>query len=70
MIKSRRNDSLKALLSTKTESQPLVIFKEDTPEFLGINEKTYGPFKKGDTAILPEENMRILLERGIVEESK
>ncbi len=68
LIKSRRSDLLKSLLETKVEKiPPSVLFKEDAPEFVGIDEKTYGPFKKGDTAELPEENMKILLERGIIE---
>ncbi len=70
-IKSRRNDLLKHMLTSKSEeNQPMVIFKEDTPEFLGIDEKSYGPFKKGDIASLPEENRKILVERRIVEELK
>lgn len=68
LIKNRRGDLLKILLTHKIEeTQTTVIFKEDTPEFLGIDERTYGPFKKGDTTQLPEENMKILLERGLVE---
>lgn len=71
LIKNRRIDLLKNLLTGKAEEiMPTVVFKEDTPAFLGIDEKTYGPFKKGDTAILPPDNMKILLERGIVEEVK
>lgn len=71
MIKSRRTELLKSILASKTDVvKPTVIFKEDTPEFLGIDEKTYGPFKKGDTAELPEENMQILLDRSIVEKLK
>jgi DNA replication initiation complex subunit (GINS family) len=71
LVKSRRGDLLKNLLTGKTEgTTPMVIFKEDTPAFLGIDEKTYGPFKKGDQMTLPDENMKILLERGIVEEIK
>ena len=68
LVKNRRGDLLKSLLTSKTEILPMVVFKEDISEFLGIDEKTYGPFKKGDTATLPEENMKILLERGIIEE--
>ena len=69
LVKNRRNDLLKSLLTGRTEAAaPMVVFKEDTPAFLGIDEKTYGPFKKSDTAILPEENMRILLERGVIEQ--
>lgn len=70
LVKNRRSDLLKSLLTSKTEILPMVVFKEDISEFLGIDEKTYGPFKKGDTATLPEENMRILLDRGVIEESK
>lgn len=65
LIKTRRSGLFKA-----PEKKPTVVFKEDMPEFLGIDEKNYGPFKKGDTAVLPEENMKILLERDIVEEFK
>lgn len=32
--------------------------------------KTYGPFKKGDIAKLPEENVKVLIERGIAKEFK
>ncbi|MBI2005518.1 MAG: DNA replication complex GINS family protein [Candidatus Aenigmarchaeota archaeon] len=71
VIKTRRNDTLKNLLTGKiAEPVPMVVFKEDTPAFLGIDEQTYGPFKKGDTVRIPEENMKVLLERGIVEEIK
>jgi DNA replication initiation complex subunit (GINS family) len=70
-IKDRRNEGLKKMLSgEKEELATLIVFKEETPEFVGIDEKTYGPFKKGDIAKLPEENMKVLIERGIVEEFK
>jgi len=68
-IKQRRDENLKKMLAErKEELVSLIVFKEDTPEFVGIDEKTYGPFKKGDIARLPEENMKVLIERGIVEE--
>lgn len=68
LIKNRRLELLKSLLTGKSEEiRTIIIFKEDTPAFLGIDEQTYGPFKKGDTAKLPEENMKILLDRNIVE---
>lgn len=67
-IKNRRQSLLKNLFSGKSENENMVTFKEDTPQFVGIDEQTYGPFKKGDTAKLPEENMRVLLDRGIVEQ--
>jgi DNA replication factor GINS len=58
------------LEGVKGELTTLVVFKEDVPQFLGADEKTYGPFKKGDIAKLPEENVKILLERNVVEEVK
>lgn len=70
-IKERRNNDLKRMMSgEKEELASLIVFKENTPEFVGIDEKTYGPFKKGDIARLPEENMKVLIERGIAEEFK
>ncbi|MBI2545025.1 MAG: hypothetical protein HYW22_00280 [Candidatus Aenigmarchaeota archaeon] len=66
-IKNRRNSLLKNLFSSKSDDEKIVVFKEDVEEFVGIDEQTYGPYKKGDTAKLPEENMRLLLDRGIVE---
>ena len=70
-IKNRRADLLKTILTGKIERPSMkVAFKEDITAFVGIDEKTYGPFKKGDTTVLPEENTRILLERGVVEETK
>lgn len=71
LVKERREIELKTLLAgRKEELVSLVVFKEDVPEFIGINEKTYGPFKKGDIARLPEENIKVLIERGIAEEFK
>ncbi len=70
-IKERRDSDLKKMLSgEKEELVSLIVFKEDTPEFVGSDEKSYGPFKKGDIARLPEENMKVLIERGIAEEFK
>jgi DNA replication initiation complex subunit (GINS family) len=71
LIRERRDSSLKRMLSgEKEETVSMVVFKEDTPEFVAIDEKSYGPFKKGDTARLPEENMKVLIERGVAEESR
>jgi DNA replication factor GINS len=70
MIKGRRNEILEPIVAGKKEELNLVVFKEDVPEFIGSDMKTYGPFKKGDTATLPEDNTRILMEKGIIEEFK
>ena len=69
-IKQRREENLQKILKQEKELTTLIVFKEDTPEFVGSDEKVYGPFKKGDIAKLPEENMKILVERGLAEEFK
>jgi DNA replication initiation complex subunit (GINS family) len=71
LIKARRDKILKEILEkTEEEMVPLIVFKEPVPEFVGADMKTYGPFQKGDIAKLPEENKKILLERGLAEEFK
>lgn len=70
-LRERRKNNLKKMLTEEKEGfATLIVFKEDSPEFLGADEKTYGPFKKGDMAKLPEENMKILIDRGLAEEFK
>lgn len=70
VIKQRREESLKKILSGGKEFATLIVFKEDVPEFVGSDLKIYGPFKKGDIAKLPEDNMKVLIEKGLVEEFK
>lgn len=68
LIKSRRETSLKIFSSTDIpKNKNKVTFKENVPAFVGSDMVTYGPFKKGDIAVIPEDNMKILLEKGIVE---
>ena len=69
-IKERREKVLGFLKEKQKEYEILVVFKQETPAFVGIDGKTYGPFKKGDIARLPEENKQLLIEQGIVEEFK
>ena len=42
-----------------------VTFKEDVEEFVGLDLKKYGPFKKGDTGKLPKENAELFVEKNI-----
>ncbi len=69
LIRSRRDELFKSM-PNEGEAHPNAVFLQDMPSFMGIDEKTYGPFKKGDTATLPEENKKILVEKGVVEEIK
>jgi DNA replication factor GINS len=71
LIKKRRSENLDRMLTAeKSELVSMIVFKEDVPEFVGSDEKIYGPFKKGDIARLPEDNMKVLVERGVAEEFK
>lgn len=45
----------------------LVRFKQDTSEFLDMNENKLGPFKTGDIANIPKEIANILLNSGNAE---
>jgi DNA replication factor GINS len=71
-LRERRRNILNTLLKSmdKQELESLIIFKEDVPEFVGSDLKSYGPFKKGEIAKLPGENMKVLIERRIAEEFK
>lgn len=41
-----------------------VEFMEDTPKFLGLDLKSYGPYKAGDRVNLPDELIELLVSRG------
>lgn len=59
------------ILSSVFEQKPLhktVVFKEDVPQFIGSDMKEYGPFRAGEEAGIPEENAKLLIEKGIAEE--
>jgi DNA replication factor GINS len=70
-IKERRNAVLNHVFDEAKEPETVmeaqVVFKEDIAEFVGSDLRKYGPYKKGDVVILPEDNVKILLEKGIVE---
>jgi len=72
IIKKRREKNLEGTIIPKVEKETveMVVFKQDFPEFVGVDGKTYGPFKKGDIAKLPKENMDVLESQGIVEKFK
>ena len=49
------------------EEKEIVAFIKDAPQFVGLNLKNYGPFKKGDIVVLPKENAKLLIEKKVVE---
>ncbi len=53
------------VLEGKKDRLAAVALLQDVPRFVGVNMHNYGPFKKGDVANLPEENAKLLLEKGI-----
>ncbi|MCX6821020.1 MAG: hypothetical protein NT016_03655 [Candidatus Aenigmarchaeota archaeon] len=74
LVKDRRQRILDTLVTQEAsgagsmENLGLVVFKEEVPAFVGADMRSYGPFKKGDIAKLPEENRIVLLQQNIVEE--
>jgi DNA replication initiation complex subunit (GINS family) len=72
-MKERRAKIIDKILEKaagKKETETLVVFSEDVPEFVGSDMKTYGPFKKGDISKLPKENMKVMINRGVAKEFK
>ncbi|MEM3506131.1 MAG: hypothetical protein QW589_02160 [Candidatus Bathyarchaeia archaeon] len=48
----------------------LVRFISDTPAIIGIDLRSYGPFKAEDVANLPIENAKVLIKQGVAIEIK
>jgi len=69
-LKERRTNLLKRILEQSETKEGMVVFKQETPAFVGADMLNYGPFKEGDVAKIPEENKKILLEKEVVEEVK
>jgi len=61
-IKSFR-EGLKRTVEGEPEKKDLIVIENDLAEFVGIDMKTYGPFRKGDVVNLPEENVKLLLDK-------
>lgn len=74
LVKDRRQKLLDKIVTHEppaggaSESLGVVVFREEVPAFVGADMRSYGPFKKGDIAKLPEENKIVLLQQNIVEE--
>jgi len=75
---SSHQDRLKSILrgpvpqvDAKTPSRTrsrVVMFLQPVPAIMGIDMKTYGPFKPEDVAMIPVENAENLIRRGIAKE--
>ena len=44
----------------------LVVFKSNVDKFVGADIKEYGPFNEGDISMIPKENAKILIDKGLV----
>jgi DNA replication factor GINS len=56
-------------ISEKRERRRAVLrFLKDVPAIVGLDMKTYGPFKIEDVASLPAENAKIFVKQGFAEE--
>lgn len=60
----------KLVLEGKQEKRDVVAILNPVPKFVGVNLQTYGPFKPGDVATLPQENARLLIEKNAAEKVK
>lgn len=68
-LKARRKKVLNTFSENVKENKEdlvEVVFKEDIERFVGSDMKNYGPFKKGDRAKLPKNNVDVLKNRGAV----
>ncbi len=61
-------DDLFAPLETNGTSQLLLVrFLEEHPQLVGVDLKTYGPFKADDLVALPAENARLIIRKNQAE---
>jgi DNA replication factor GINS len=69
VVKETGKKQPKAKKTSSSEPQYLFVrFKTDLPQIIGVDSKTYGPFKKEDVATLPKENALPLIKRDAVHE--
>lgn len=53
------------LVTAGGDGRTVVRFLKDVPAFVGVDMKAYGPFRVGDVASLPAENVRVLVNRSV-----
>ena len=63
-LKMERDKVLNLLFKKTKEDFETVKLKEDIEEFVGIDLKKYGPFKKGQVVKIPKENVELLKKVG------
>ena len=58
-------ETRKESIEGQKEEMETVAVLEEVPRFVGVNMKTYGPFKKGDIARVPRDNSQLLISKGL-----
>lgn len=61
------NKKISGVLENGNGGKETLVFKDDVAEFIGLNGEKMGNFKKGQTASLPKEIAKILIEDGKAE---
>ncbi|MEM3383357.1 MAG: hypothetical protein QXL52_05980 [Nitrososphaerales archaeon] len=67
-VKRGQSSKLDAIVEELSSRFTMVRFLQPSPPFMGIDERKYGPFKKGDVAIIPSENAEPLIKQKVVSE--
>ncbi|MFP3952319.1 MAG: hypothetical protein ACLFVP_09305 [Candidatus Bathyarchaeia archaeon] len=62
--KDKESETVEDLSEEEEHSVKVVRFIKPLPAIMGVDMKTYGPFKPEDVAALPEENAENLIRRG------
>jgi DNA replication initiation complex subunit (GINS family) len=57
----------KKVMSGEKFPMKAVAFLQDVPKFVGIDMGHYGPYKAGDISTVPEDNAKVLVEKGASE---
>lgn len=56
---------MREVLEGKMEPLQTIAMVEDVPEFFGTDERSYGPFSRGDVASIPVDNAELLVKKGM-----
>jgi len=64
MLRTQRERVLNLLFKKTKLKQDFekIEFKDDVEEFVGVDLRKYGPFKKGDVADVPKDNAKLLIK--------
>jgi len=64
-LKDILNGRLPRVENKGKPSKEVLRFRKEIPAIIGVDMKTYGPFKPEDIASLPGENAKILVKQGV-----